>query len=244
VTPQQQAGRDALITYLVVLAAVAGLMRINVTLPAIGHLGSALVSVVFLYAPIVVLGRRDQDIADYGFRIEPLKKGLATAAVALLVIFPVFVVGFFGFYEIACKSSLLATVLPKGTCAAYHGLDAIHAPKVLNREFIEFCLVQWLVVALPEELFFRGFMQGLLEQRFPPTKTIFGAKVGIALVLSSLAFACVHLPKGGDPRMLATFFPSLMFGWMRARTNSILASTITHGASNILIRLLNSASMR
>lgn len=242
-TPQQQAGRDALITYLVVLALVAALMRIPVTLPAIGHLGSALVSVVFLYAPIVMLGRRGQDIYDYGFRVEPLKRGLATAGIALLVIFPLFIAGFFAFYEIACKSSLFAQVLPKGTCGTYLGLEDIHAPR-LTLKFAEYCLVQMLVVALPEELFFRGFMQGLLEKRFVPTRSLFGAKVGLALILSSLAFALVHLPKAGDPRMFATFFPSLMFGWMRSRTNSILASTIAHGASNILIHVLNASAMR
>jgi membrane protease YdiL (CAAX protease family) len=44
--------------------------------------------------------------------------------------------------------------------------------------------------------------------------------------------------------MLATFFPSLMFGWMRSRTNSIFAPTIAHGASNILIHVLNLSAMR
>ena len=39
------AGRHALITYVVVAVLVTGLVRINVTLPWIGHLGSALVIV-------------------------------------------------------------------------------------------------------------------------------------------------------------------------------------------------------
>ena len=57
-------------------------------------------------------------------------------------------------------------------------------------------------------------------------------------MLSSLAFALIHLPKDGDPRALATFFPGLLFGWMRSATGSILASTVTHAASNILVRFL------
>jgi len=42
-------------------------------------------------------------------------------------------------------------------------------------------------------------------------------------------------PKDGDPRALATFFPGLLFGWMRSSTKSILAGTLTHASSNILV---------
>jgi membrane protease YdiL (CAAX protease family) len=243
VTPQQQAGRDALIAYALVAALVSVLVRINITLPAIGHLGSALVSVLFLYAPMLLLARRKEDLYDYGFRADPIKRGLVTAAAAIGVIFPIFALGYFAFYEIACHSQLLVHLVPRNMCVHYGGLRALHAP-VLSWSLAEFCLVQVLVVALPEELFFRGFLLSLLEQRFPPKRRILGGGVGLALVLSSAAFALIHLPKDGDPRVLATFFPGLLFGWMRSATGSILASTITHGASNILIRILDLAVMR
>jgi len=239
----RRAGHDALVTYVIVAVLVAGLVRIDITLPAIGHLGSALVSVLFLYAPMLVLARRKEDLIDYGFRAEPIQRGLLTAALAIAIIFPIFAGGYFGFYEIACHSSLLAHLVPRGMCAHYGGLAGLHAP-ALTWSFGEFCLVQLLVVALPEELFFRGFLLGLLEKRFPPKRRLWGGGVGLALVLSSAAFALVHVPKDGDPRVLATFFPGLMFGWMRSRTQSILASTITHGASNILIRFLDLMVMR
>lgn len=239
----RKAGRDALVTYALVAVAVAALVRIDITLPAVGHLGSALVSVLFLYVPMFVLGRRGEDLIDYGFRAEPIKRGLVTAAAAIAVIFPIFVVGYFVFYEVACHSKLLAHLVPRGMCAQYGGLRALHPPE-LTWSLLEFCLVQLLVVALPEELFFRGFLLGLLEKRFPPKRRILGGGIGWALVLSSLAFAIIHIPKDGDPRVLATFFPGLLFGWMRSATGSILASTITHGASNILIRLLDLSVMR
>jgi membrane protease YdiL (CAAX protease family) len=241
--PDLRAGRDALITYAIVAGLVAALVRINITLPAIGHLGSALVSVMFLYAPMVALGRRKEDLIDYGFRAEPIGRGLVTAAAAIAVIFPIFAIGYFTFYEIACHSQLLVHLVPRGMCAHYGGFAGLHAPKLTWSDG-EWCLVQLLVVALPEELFFRGFLLGLLEKRFPPKRRILGGGIGLALVLSSAAFALVHIPKAGDPRVLATFFPGLLFGWMRSSTKSILASTITHGASNILIRLLDLIVMR
>ncbi len=114
----------------------------------------------------------------------------------------------------------------------------------LDGDLLQFAAVQLVVVALPEELFFRGYLLGLLEQRFPPKRRWLGGGIGLALVLSSLAFAAVHLPRTGDPRSLMVFFPGLLFGWMRSATGSLLASTLTHAACNVLIYLLDHAAQR
>jgi membrane protease YdiL (CAAX protease family) len=249
-TSAQRAWRDAALAFVVVGALVTGLVRINLTLPWIGHLGSALVSVLFLYVPLYVADRRHEDLRDYGLRAAPVARGLATAGVAIAIIVPLFALGFLAFYEVACHSELLSHLAPHRMCSHYGGLASLHAPRLALTEgtppspgtiSAEWCLVQWLVVGLPEELFFRGFLLHKLEQRFPPRRRILGGGVGLALVLSAVAFAVIHLPKEGDPRALATLFPGLVFGWMRSATGSILASTITHGASNILARVLELA---
>jgi uncharacterized protein len=243
----QRAGRDALLAFLVVGALVTALVRIHVTLPWIGHLGSALVSVLFLYVPLFVASRRGEDLRDYGFRSDPVGRGLVTAGIAIAVIVPLFALGFYAFYEIACHSSWLSHLAPPRVCGHYGGLEALHLPRFALSDATppspetlsaEWCAVQLLVVGLPEELFFRGFLLHKLEQRFPPRRRLLGGGVGLALVLSAAAFAVIHLPKDGDPRALATFAPGLLFGWMRSATGSILASTITHGCSNILARVL------
>jgi membrane protease YdiL (CAAX protease family) len=236
-------GRDALFAWAIALVLVVGFVHINVTLPAIGHVGSALVAVLFLYGPMGIARVRHEDLDDYGFHAEPVARGLAFAGVAIGVIFPIFCLGYFAFYETACGSQLLAHLVPKGMCSHYAGLHGIHAP-TLSLEFAKFCAVQLLVVALPEELFFRGCLLHLLEKKFPPKRRILGGGIGLALVISAAMFALIHLPKDGDPRALATFFPGLLFGWMRSATGSILGSTITHGASNILIRLLDLSVLR
>ncbi|MEO8706875.1 MAG: type II CAAX endopeptidase family protein [Kofleriaceae bacterium] len=243
-----QAWRDAVIAFCLVGALVTVLVRIDVTLPAIGHLGSALVAVLFLYVPVFFTWRRKEDLDTYGFHLEPVKRGLVTFAVAIAVIFPLFVLGYFVFYELVCHSDLRS--LMERECSGYHGLAGIHAPAVslmgskASSLSLEFCLVQLVVVALPEELFFRGFLLGMLEKRFPPKRRLLGGGIGLALVLSAAAFAVIHLPKDGDPRALATFFPGLLFGWMRSATGSILASTLTHAGSNILVRVLDLMVLR
>jgi len=249
----QRAWRDGAVAFGVVAVLVAVLVRVNVDLPWIGHLGSALISVVFLYVPVYVASRRDEDLRDYGFRYEPVGKGLALAGAAVAIIVPVFALGFVGFYEVACHSELLSHLAPHRMCSHYGGPESLHWPAFTVFEAtppsasalsLEWCAVQWLVVGLPEELFFRGFLLHKLEQRFPPKRRWLGGGIGLALVLSSIAFAVIHLPRDGDPRALATFFPGLLFGWMRSATGSILGSTVTHGCSNILARMLELAVSR
>ena len=245
------AGRDALLAFLFTLVAVAALVHVDINLPAVGHLGSALVAVTFIYVPVFVAWRRGEYIHDYGLHTEPVRRGLVTALLGMLVFFPIFIGLYFLFYKVACDTDMLKLLPLKGTCSRYAGLAGFHWPKLTLMSHAgrpslsgEFCAVQLVVVALPEELFFRGMLHGFLEKRFPPKRRFLGGGVGLALFLSAAAFALVHIPKDGDPRVLATFLPGLLFGWMRSATGSILASTLTHAGSNILARTLDLMFLR
>jgi len=237
---RKRAGIHALWAYAATAALVAGLVRIDVEVPLVGHLGSALVAVTLLYAPVVIAWRRGEDLADFGFRTEPVGRGLRLGFGYVLLVFPIFALGYFAFYEIVCAPAWreLRELAPIGACKAYRGLAGWHAPAI-SWDLVQFVAVQIVVVALPEELFFRGCLHELLERRFPPARRWLGGGIGWALILSSAAFALIHLPKDGDPRALATFFPGLVFGWMRSATGSILAPVIAHASSNVLIRLLD-----
>jgi membrane protease YdiL (CAAX protease family) len=236
--PQSDPARVAGLTWLAVAMLMTGFLRIHVSVPVIGDVGSTLVAALFLYAPIFVARRRGENLDDYGFHAAPVKRGLGIAVAAIAVIVPLFALGYYAFHDVACNSTSLAHLVPRGMCAHYGGLASVHPP-ALTRELAVSSLGQVITVALPEELFFRGFLLKLLEDKWPPKRRILGGGVGLALVVSAAAFALIHLPKAGDPRVLATFVPALLFGWMRSATGSILASTVTHGASNILIGLLD-----
>lgn len=235
-------GKQALAVFAATWILVALLVRLRINIPLVGHLGSALVALAFLYIPSFVARYRGEDLVDYGFTTAPLGRGLRAAGLAMILIFPLFAIGYLGFHEVAC-SSALAPLVPPGLCSRYGGITEISAP-VLTWGFLEFCAIQLVVVSLPEELFFRGMLLSLLARRFPPRRAAITGGIGWALVLSSLAFAVIHLPREGDPRALATFFPGLLFGWLRLRTGSLLAPTLVHAGSNILIRLLELMVMR
>jgi membrane protease YdiL (CAAX protease family) len=97
-------------------------------------------------------------------------------------------------------------------------------------------LVQLLLVALPEEVFYRGYLQTALDDRIGRDRTVFGVPFNVrsALITSAL-FAIGHYLVIPAPARLAVFFPSLLFGWMRRATGAVTAAVVYHAACNILV---------
>lgn len=192
----------------------------------------ALVALIFLALPQIVLRRRG-NIERYGFTTHPLGLGLAVAGIAIVVVLPLFVGGFVVAVRAACAH---APELVPGSC-----FRAAHPLWRLPADFPLQVAAQLLVVALPEELFFRGYVQGRLEDALPPTVNLFGARVGWAWILGAALFGLGHFLVTFEPQMLTRFFPGLAFGWMFARTRSILASTIFHAACNLIMAMLSAS---
>jgi CAAX protease family protein len=92
---------------------------------------------------------------------------------------------------------------------------------------------QLLVIALPEELFYRGYLQTSLEDAFAHKRRVLGADIAAGLLLSSAIFALGHLLTEPQPARLAVFFPSLVFGWLRARTRGVGAAILFHASCNL-----------
>jgi membrane protease YdiL (CAAX protease family) len=235
--------RQATLAFISVVAAVTVLVRLDFEIAYLGHVGSALVAVTLLYTPVIVAWRRNEELATYGLVSAPLGKNLLLGiGVPLFIVFPLFALGYFAFYEVVCGTGL-AELAPPGMCARYSGFGRLSAP-VIDGALLQFALIQLIVVALPEELLFRGCLLHLLEQAIPPKRRILGGGIGWALLISALMFALIHIPKHGDLRDLATFFPGLLFGWMRSATGSILAPTVAHASSNVLVQVLDRMVMR
>ena len=97
---------------------------------------------------------------------------------------------------------------------------------------------QLLVVALPEEAFFRGYLQTRFDEELAPRVRLLGARVGWGLVLTSAIFALGHVLTVHRGTRLAVFFPSLLFGWLRARTGGIGASVAFHALCNLFSEAL------
>lgn len=96
---------------------------------------------------------------------------------------------------------------------------------------------QLALVALPEEVFFRGYFQTQCDLAWRQPYRLLGAKWGAGLIVAAAVFALCHVPFGGPGRLLV-FFPGLLYGWLRARCGTIVVPTAYHAASNVLMKLM------
>jgi uncharacterized protein len=97
---------------------------------------------------------------------------------------------------------------------------------------------QLLVIALPEEAFYRGYLQSALDEVWRPRWRVLGALLGPSLLVTSALFALGHLATELDPNRLAVFFPALLFGWLRSRTGGIGPSVLLHALCNLFASYL------
>ncbi len=114
-------------------------------------------------------------------------------------------------------------------------------PLTLKRSYtwiLLWTLTHLIFVALPEEYFYRGYLQTRITQVLG-TRKILG--ITQANLLTSALFALGHvlIPIGGTLLITraSVFFPSLLFGWLRERTGTILAPTLYHAACNMMVLL-------
>jgi len=159
-------------------------------------------------------------------------RGVLQGVLCCALVFPPFVAAFVGFTRLLPR-------LPPGLAAAlapYLGEPAF-APRLPDALLLT-AVLQLLVVALPEELFYRGWLQTAWARLAPGRGvTVLGARLGHGFLATQALFAAGHLVSG-QPWRLATFFPGLLFGWLRARTGSVVAPVVAHALSNLLILTL------
>lgn len=191
-----------------------------------GAWSANLVGLLFFGATYWLVLRRDaRTIARHGlslgglFEPEPLsvqRIGRETAAAfgwacgAALLFLPAFAIGYAWWWQ------------PKG---GYHF--------TLGESPLSDLVTHVVAIALPEEMFYRGYLQTELERIWPPVTTGWRRGIGLALVVTSLVFAIGHVVTIPHPARLAVFFPSLAFGWLRTRTGGIGASVLFHAACNL-----------
>ena len=245
--PRQTAGlAEPLLTFLAATAVASALFWVGRSVAVVRENLHGAIALIFLTAPRLAsrLSGRDFDYHDAGLRVEPVRLNLAVLGGALAITWPLFMLAFLLFYGSACALNTSPTwgylvdwMAP--TCARWTGLAG--AELRLPPDLAISAITQIIVIAIPEELFFRGYLQGRLEQRWPSRRSLAGAPVGFALLASSALFALGHLLVDFDLQRLAVFVPGLVFAWMRARTGSIAAGALFHALCNVYSDVLHTS---
>lgn len=100
-------------------------------------------------------------------------------------------------------------------------------------------LMQIVLVAIPEETYFRGYLQRRFALRWPEQERRGFFHLSRANLLTSAIFALAHVVIGFQPGRLAVFFPSLLFGRLAERTGGLAASVTLHMLSNLMMHLVS-----
>ncbi|MGA9521107.1 MAG: MXAN_2755 family glutamic-type intramembrane protease [Myxococcaceae bacterium] len=215
-----------------------GFIGIIVAFAAFGGSGGhakVVATVGFLYLPLLAMRRRGEDYRDYGITLRAWREDLKLFGILFAVVFPVYVAGFWLFANHA-RELVPEWALPYVT--PY--LERADFEFRLPARFGEWVIDNVLVVALPEEFFYRGFVQGRLRDAWPQGKRFLGARLGPAFWVTQLLFAVGHLAIFEAWR-LAVVFPALLFGWMRERTGTVMGAALFHAACNLLALVLEAS---
>lgn len=182
---------------LLVFAAVIAAVRFSVSLPPAPVFSPSLIAaVLFLYAPFPRYWRRG--LPAWARAMAP---GRSIACFALL-----------GGAGAAAFFLFVRLPLPP-TISPYHGVVPLTAAMAAHH---------LLLVALPEEIFFRGYLYDAFEE------------AGLEPVLPvALLFAIGHFAISPSPFRLLTFLPALLLGWGRRKSGNIYVPTAVHWLYNL-----------
>ena len=180
--------------------------------------GSILIPALWGMGAILPLRAADTDLLTLGFTPPQFIKGLKYFILSSVVVFSLYSGVFY---------------------ASLHlGFTVPAALIVPGSSIFNWIIYNFIAVAFFEELFFRGYLQGRLAE-YAKSSFIGARKVfWLPVVAAAFLFALAHVAVDLDPARIAVFFPGLLFGWLRAKTGSLLAPILSHGSANLLSMLL------
>ena len=193
-------------TPVLVFVAVIAAVRLSLFVPLGRFLSpSLLAAALFLYAPLPRYWRRG--FPAWARATDP---GRSVAFFALLA--GAGAIGYFLFVRLPLPPAI----------SPYHGTVPITAAMAAHH---------LLLVALPEEVFFRGYLYDAFEGagREP-------------VVPVALLFALGHFVIAPSPFRLLTFFPALLLGWGRRRSGNVYVPTALHFLYNLFPSLIGGPS--
>jgi membrane protease YdiL (CAAX protease family) len=192
---------------LLVFVAVIALIRLSLFLESPARFFSTplAAAVLFLYVPVQLYWKRG---LPAWARVADPRRTLGTAL--LLVVAGAAAYSLFAWLPLPPELSPRGKGLPVSPALAGHMM---------------------LLVALPEEVFFRGYLYDAFEENgWEP------------IIPTALLFAAGHVALHPTPYRLLTFFPGLLLGWGRKNSGNVYVPLIVHFIFNLFPSLLGGAA--
>ncbi|MFC1739227.1 lysostaphin resistance A-like protein [Planctomycetota bacterium] len=201
---------DTLLLVETVLITIAAVLAIKVFSASWFMTPCILVSAALI--PTVI---RKSRLSEIGLAFRQTKHSLVLLGWTCLVVFPAMFCGLWLLKSYGLNLPL-RPILPR------------------NQEWVSWILYQFMYVAVAEEVFFRGFLQGnilrLINTVMARRRTL---QCWVSIVISAACFAAAHMIVQGQIISVLTFLPGLVLGWLFIRTKSLLAPILFHGLANI-----------
>ncbi len=183
----------------------------------------SIAEVGFIFPVVVYLNNRGLRLRSVGIKNMSSMKNILFGIVVGIAMFGANII-----------ISYLMTILAPQITSGDEVLFVIPQENLIGIWLALWTIVMFMIVAFSEELIFRGFLQRRMEM-FYKGRGSKHYKI-IALVLTSIVFAVIHLDIFG----LATrFVLGLFLGYLAQKRNySIIGPTIAHGINNSVVIFL------
>lgn len=205
--------KEVLVACAIAIGLISLFYHVRGLLPFISQYLALITAGIVLYLPIIIYSRRKEPFPFVDRTAVDIVRSLSAFALLTVMIFPPLLVGNH-FYQAWFWDLHFKTVPPAS-------------------DLISFFMSQLVFVALPEEFFFRGYIQDRLNLVYSKKWRLLGTACGPAWVLTALIFAVSHSAITVRWWHIFIFFPGLAFGWLKEKTGTILAPTLFHALSNV-----------
>lgn len=217
----------------------------------------AVVPLLFIYAPVALCRYRKVDSYAYRLSIPAFRdfrawgRSAGFAAVVALAITVPWVAGYHVYqaffpHVVATASSWWTTGQLDTTLLwpAGRSLSEVLASvgprwSRLPDDMLTLVAYQIFFVAIPEEFFYRGYLQTRLNELHGRRWAVGGAMLGSGAIVANLLFAFGHSVVQLQWWHFATFFPGLLFAWMRERSGRVVPGALFHAFCNVSVMSLD-----
>lgn len=167
-----------------------------------------------VFVPIWLIERDGQTLRAFKICLpQNWWKSAKDVLLAILVTFPPFFLAYFGL---------------QAYFASQNGMTAEFS-LALPPNFWTYVIANIGIVAVSEEVFYRGYVQTQLLKQWP---------VALVFIVTNLFFALGHFVGDYNFARLLPFFPGLLFSFLAFRSDSIFGAIVFHGLCNIFAELL------
>lgn len=209
----------------------------------IGTIGFTFAAILQLYLPLWRAGKLDRDYDFVGLHMKTWRQDMKIVLILCAITFPPFIIGHHIYmtqahdWVAALGLDQWARFIPRRQLDITPPTD-IYAWGAAIWWILQITATHSLGVALPEETFYRGYLQPRLEHRWPAVRRFFGVPLGRAALIAAALFALGHFLGEWNPLRLGPFFPALIFAWQRNATGSIFGAIAYHALCNIIGEVL------